>query len=213
MIALCYDTLSVGLLNVSPDKKKKQKSSTKYFSLIFIIPHHLASSPPARPRLLRTFPSSHPTSPSLLPVICVCIVFSFFLFFFSLFFFCRFNHATARCSQDGIIGENVCAAYFSQGLSLANYCLDGSQRFSPITCIFSPSHAWTPAKARLALSAPLVVSGKRRHPCPERSGTWWHMVARLQSSAWITWMGWWGGTPHVRHFFPKHLKKRKKKEK
>lgn len=55
-------------------------------------------------------------------------------------FFCHCNHATARCSQDGIIGENVCAAYFSQGLSLANYCLDGSQRFSPITCIFPVSH-------------------------------------------------------------------------
>lgn len=61
----------------------------------------------------------------------------FIVFFFLFFFFssCRRDHAAARCSQDGIIRENVCAAYFSQGLSLANYCPDGSQRFSPITCI------------------------------------------------------------------------------
>lgn len=74
------------------------------------------------------FPS-HPI-PSLsflrfLPYMHVIIVFSW-----------HCNHTAARCSQDGIIRENVCAAYFSQGLSLANYSLDGSQRFSPITCIF-----------------------------------------------------------------------------
>ena len=71
-------------------------------------------------------------------------------------FFCHCNHATARCSQDGIIGENVCAAYFSQGLSLANYCLDGSQRFSPITCIFPISRV--DAGQGLARTVSVVLS-------------------------------------------------------
>lgn len=86
-------------------------------------------------------------------------------------FFCHCNHATARCSQDGIIGENVCTAYFSQGLSLANYCLDGSQRFSPITCIF-PVHAWTPAKAQFALSVWCCL-WQWYYRCPEK----WPIVA------------------------------------
>lgn len=78
-----------------------------------------------------------PLHPKNVPI----LYFLLFLPYMHVFivFFCHCNHATARCSQDGIIGENVCAAYFSQGLSLANYCLDGSQRFSPITCIFPVS--------------------------------------------------------------------------
>lgn len=80
-------------------------------------------------------------------------------------FFCHCNRATARCSQDGIIRENVCAAYFSQGLSLANYCLDGSQRFSPITCIFHVSRVDAgqgPARAvGAALSGNDITDGQR----------------------------------------------------
>lgn len=90
-------------------------ANAECFSVIFKTPYH-----PVFP--LGMFPS--PVSP-FLPYTHVFIV-----------FFCHCNHATARCSQDGIIGENICTAYFSQGFSLANYCLDGSQRFSPITCIF-----------------------------------------------------------------------------
>lgn len=80
--------------------------------------------------------------PALPPKNVSILYFLLFLPYVHVFivFFCHCNHATARCSQDGIIGENVCAAYFPQGLSLANYCLDGSQRFSPITCIFPVSH-------------------------------------------------------------------------
>lgn len=105
------------------------------------------------------------------------------------FSFCHCNHAAARCSQDGIIGENVCTAYFSQGLSLANYCLDGSQRFSPITCIFSPSHAWTPAKAQLALSAWCCL-WQRHYWCPEK----WHINNK---SWWVKGLDNCEGTQHV----------------
>lgn len=89
---------------------------SEYFSVIYMIPHTRCSPP----GIFLSFISSSSCHT------CMCL----------LCFFCHCNHATARCSQDGIIGENVCTAYFSQGLSLANYCLDGSQRFSPITCIF-----------------------------------------------------------------------------
>ena len=84
-----------------------------------------------------SLPHSPPPPPKIVPI----LYFLLFLPYMHVFivFFCHCNRATARCSQDGIIGENVCAAYFSQGLSLANYCLDGSQRFSPITCIFPVS--------------------------------------------------------------------------
>lgn len=95
------------------------KTNAKYFSVIFIISYHPAFPPKNVPILY------FPPLPAYMHVFIV--------------FFCHCNHATARCSQDGIIGENVCTAYFSQGLSLANYCLDGSQRFSPITCIFPVS--------------------------------------------------------------------------
>lgn len=78
---------------------------------------------------------------------------------------CHCIHATARCSQDGIIGENVCAAYFSQGLSLANYCLDGSQRFSPITRIFP--HLVCGRRPRLGSPCQRgVVSGNSVAPRP-----------------------------------------------
>lgn len=95
-------------------------SYSEYFSVIFIISYH------------PFFP------PKNVPILYFLLLFLPYMHVF-IVFFCHCNHATARCSQDGINGENVCAAYFSQGLSLANYCLDGSQRFSPITCIFPVS--------------------------------------------------------------------------
>lgn len=112
-----------------------------------------------------SFPSKNvPILYSPLPAIHTCLYCVF------LPFFC---HATARCSQDGIIGENVCTAYFSQGLSLANYCLDGSQRFSPITCIFPVSRvdaSQGPARpVTVVLSLAMVLPMSRE---VAYSGTW-----------------------------------------
>lgn len=110
---------------------------------------------------------SHPLFSSPLPSWACC-------------FSCLSDHAAARCSQDGIIRENVCAAYFSQGLSLANYCLDGSQRFSPITCIFfSPpaptsSLAWTPSKASVRSVTVQCFLWHWLYQCPEK----WHVETR-----------------------------------
>lgn len=93
----------------------------------------------------------------------------FIVLFFFLFLFYHYNHAAARCSQDGIIRENVCAAYFSQGLSLTNYCLDGSQRFSPITCIFlvwcvdGSQGSTRTVSALLSLATVSAVSGEEAH--------------------------------------------------
>lgn len=104
-------------------------------------------------------------------------------------FFCHCSHDAARCSQDGIIGENVCTAYFSQGLSLANYCLDGSQRFSPITRIFPVSRV---DGGQGSLSAWCCL-WQWYYQCPEK----WHIVAHIiNPGKWrarITLRG----TPHV----------------
>lgn len=90
-------------------------------------------------------------------------------------FLCHCNHAAARCSQDGIIGENVCDAYFSQGLSLANYRLMEARDSHQLHAFFL-SHAWTLAKAQLALSAWCCL-WQQCYWCPEK----WYIVAHVSS--------------------------------
>lgn len=146
------------------------KTNTKYFSALF------CNSPPPGLSPSKNVPILY--FPLILPYMHVFIV-----------FFCHCSHDAARCSQDGIIGENVCTAYFSQGLSLANYCLDGSQRFSPITRIFPVSRV---DGGQGSLSAWCCL-WQWYYQCPEK----WHIVAHIiNPGKWrarITLRG----TPHV----------------
>lgn len=172
-LSKCQSVGTVHFVAIKELRRLAHPQYSEYFSIIFIIFHH-PSLPPEE--------CSHPLFPPL-PALHACV--------YCVFFFCHCNHATARCSQDGIIGENVCAAYFSQGLSLANYCLDGSQRFSPITCIFPVSRVDAgQGSARtvsmvLSLAMVLPLSREVAHSSP------YYKFWQVKSLNYIE------GTPHV----------------
>lgn len=157
----------------------------EYLTVFFMILYHPASlHPPSPPRMFPSFISS-PSGRT-----CMCL----------LCFSAIVTAPLPDAHKMGLSGKTF-APHISHKGSLWPITVLMEARDSHQLHAFFTSHAWTPAKARLALSARrclamiLLMAREVAHTSSPYYGSWQAKVLKHE------------GGYHTRHFFPKHSKR------